>query len=121
MTNIFLDDYRVPSDVTWATLPNVEWTIVRDYDAFVSLLNELEEAPKFIAFDHDLADNHYLGDFSNPNEKTGMDCAKALFDIALEKGWAMPDWIVHSLNPAGRENIHGYLNQAKGFLNEDGA
>ena len=114
--HIFLDDERKPGDVTWVTLPSAEWTIVRNYDEFVKLLDSLDEAPEFIAFDHDLADAHYKGDFSNPFEKTGMDCAKALFNICLDRGWKLPEFAVHSLNPSGRENINGYLNQAKGFL-----
>jgi hypothetical protein len=119
--HIFLDDERMPGDVTWLHLPSAEWTIVRNYEEFVTLLKSLEEAPKFVAFDHDLAAAHYLGDFSNPNEKTGLHCARALFDIALEKGWNMPKWTTHSLNPSGRENINGFLNQAKSFLTGDGA
>lgn len=119
--NIFLDDYRMPKYVTWLALPKVEWTIVRNYDDFVALLKDLPEAPEFVAFDHDLADAHYRNDFSNPNEKTGLDCAKALFNICLEKGWKLPQWVTHSLNPAGRDNINAYLNQAKNFIESDGA
>lgn len=110
---IFLDDERVPSDVKWASLPNVDWTIVRSYDQFRSLVESLTEAPKFIAFDHDLADAHYAGDFSNPNEKTGYDCAKWFVEVCMNAEWKIPDYVVHSLNPAGKENIEAYLENAK--------
>ena len=30
---LFLDDERVPQDVTWVNYPkNIEWTVVRSYD-----------------------------------------------------------------------------------------
>lgn len=112
--HIFLDDYRIPSDVKWAILPQrFDWVIVRDYDGFVRLLDNMPIAPSFIAFDHDLADAHYKGDFSNPDEKTGYDCAKYLVERCLKKGWEIPDYIVHSLNPIGRENIERFLENAK--------
>jgi hypothetical protein len=111
---IFLDDYREPSDVTWVKLPETyHWVVVRNYEQFVLLIDNLMTPPAFIAFDHDLADAHYEGDFSNPNEKTGMDCAKALVDICLDHGWQIPPFIVHSLNPVGRKNIEMYLENAK--------
>jgi hypothetical protein len=56
---IFLDDERIPTDVTWAILPKTgHWHIVRNYDQFVELLKGLDEAPTFIAFDHDLAESN---------------------------------------------------------------
>ena len=111
---IFLDDYREPSDVTWAKLPETfHWVIVRNYEQFVMLIDNLMTPPAFIAFDHDLADAHYEGDFSNPDEKTGYDCAKALVDICLDHGWDIPEFIVHSLNPVGAENIRKFLQNAK--------
>lgn len=114
---IFLDDYRQPNDVKWIELPKVmNWAVVRDYDEFVALLDTLIIAPKFIAFDHDLADAHYNGDFSGP-EKTGYDCAKALIQHCLDKNWTVPDYLVHSLNPVGKENIINYLEWAKGKIN----
>lgn len=115
--HIFLDDVRHPSGVTWVKLPDgVEWNIVRSYEQFRTLVESLEEAPTFIAFDHDLAEAHYAGDFSNPDEKTGMDCAKLLYQVCSAKGWQLPEFVVHSLNPAGRINIHYYLTQAKEYL-----
>lgn len=109
---IFLDDYRKPSDVKWQQLPIAEWQIVRNYDEFVSLLNSLETAPEYVAFDHDLADAHYRGDFSNPDEKTGLHCARYLKTICAEKGWQLPRYSCHSLNPVGKSNILKELDNA---------
>lgn len=106
---IFLDDERVPSDVKWVSLPNVDWTIVRSYNQFRSLVESLTEAPKFIAFDHDLADNR-------PQEKTGYDCAKWLVEVCINAEWKIPDYVVHSFNPIGKKNIEAYLENAKEHL-----
>lgn len=113
---IFIDDYRVPADVTWVDLPTVDWAIVSSYEEFEELLNTLDEEPCFIAFDHDLADAHYNGDFSNPDEKTGYDCAKLLVEHCMDKNWRIPAFEVHSLNPVGAENIRAYLENAKKYM-----
>lgn len=114
---IFLDDYREPEDVVWShPLPSAvsdEWIIVRNYAEFTALLDSLDTAPTYIAFDHDLADAHYEGDFSNPDEKTGYDCAKYMCELAGTKWGVFPACIVHSLNPVGKANIELYIEGAK--------
>jgi hypothetical protein len=116
---IFLDDYRVPSDVKWIALPprpDGSWTIVRSFEELKELLGTLDEAPEFIAFDHDLADAHYNGDFSNPDEKTGYDCAKLVASMAFHKWKTIPPYVVHSLNPIGKKNIEMFLENARKHL-----
>jgi hypothetical protein len=112
---IFLDDMRVPSDVTWVELPTgVEWKVVRNFKEFAALLDSLEEPPTFIAFDHDLADNHYPphNDFSG--EKTGYECAKYLVEVMLCNDWKeVPPYAVHSMNIIGKQRIHKYLEWIK--------
>ena len=119
--NIFLDDERTPSQVTWINLPNVVWTIVRNYDDFVKLI-ETTNYIKHVSFDHDLADQHYGHglnndqiDYKQYTEKTGMHCAKALTDWCLTNNTPLPDYTVHSLNPVGRNNIICYLEYYKRF------
>ena len=87
--NLFLDDVREPDKVTWVNLPPVEWTIVRNYNQFVSTIERFG-LPNFISFDHDLAEEHYHPAMYSENvsdynklytnchfkEKTGYDCAK---------------------------------------------
>lgn len=114
--NIFLDDYRSPENVDWVKLPDVPYVVVRNYQEFVSYVERLEQAPAFVTFDHDLADAHYRNDFSNPNEKTGYDCAKALVDICVAKGWKLPEFKVHSLNVVGARNIQQFLDNARTHL-----
>ena len=57
--NIFLDDIRYPTDVTWANIPaDQHYSLVRNYKEFVDLIT-LRGVPKFVCYDHDLADSHY--------------------------------------------------------------
>lgn len=127
---IFLDDERMPYGVTWAELPTAPWTIVRNYDQFVSTIERyyayFKKLPEFIAFDHDLAPEHYRQSMYNPDghysnyyfdgtfkEKTGFDAAKWLTEFCEEKGLDIPDYIVHSMNPIGKQNIYSILESYK--------
>ena len=129
---LFLDDVRNPDDVTWEMFPRDEMIFtVRNYDAFVRHVS-LSGVPMFVCFDHDLADEHYsamlkeneldpvkqletIVDYGK--EKTGLDCAKWLVDYCVEKKKKFPKYIVHSMNPAGKERIAGYIENAKKHLN----
>jgi hypothetical protein len=126
--NLFLDDERRPSQVTWVELPLVEWTIVRNYDAFVRVISSLG-MPKRISFDHDLAAEHYrhsmyAGDKHYNNyysdgtfkEKTGYECAKWLVRYCAERGEPVPEYYVHTMNPIGKENIISVLESYKRSL-----
>ena len=119
--NIFLDDCRNPSDVTWVKLPEVSWIIIRSYDAFVDIINKKGILPDFIAYDHDLADSHYnvyhgvddagrlTIDYSKFREKTGYDCAQWLVYECFIKKVKHPPYVVHSMNPVGVQNIISYV------------
>jgi len=101
--SIYLDDVRTPT---------VEgWTVVRDYEAFVSTImyHGLENI-ETISLDHDLGDeamteyytnvrNNYQLDYSNIQEKTGYDCCKWLVNKSIETGIPIPQVYVHSANP----------------------
>ena len=114
--NLFLDDIRVPTDVTWVQIPvDQHYTVVRNYKEFVDLIT-LRGLPKYICYDHDLADGHYGHGLKNDeipydsyNEKTGYDCAKWLVDYCFAKKLKHPPFIVHSLNPIGKKNIESYI------------
>ena len=81
---IYLDDVRTPV--------NTDWVVVRSYDEFVGKVRELGfENIEVISLDHDLGDTamseyfnnvspNYTLDYSNIEEKTGMDCAKWIVD-----------------------------------------
>ena len=121
--NLFLDDVRIPTHVTWANIPaNQHYSVVRNYKEFVDLIT-LRGLPKFVCYDHDLSDCHYGHGLSNDDipydsysEKTGYDCAKWLVNYCINKQIKHPDYIVHSLNPVGKKNIESYIeNYNKNF------
>ena len=133
MYNLFLDDIRIPRDAFnytgFVPFNTEEWVIVRSYDEFVNYITE-NGMPKFIAFDHDLADEHYSPSMIDPEkynkyytekftEKTGYDCAKWLIDYCIDNDEKMKPFIVHSMNPAGRENIIAILDNFIKFQMQD--
>ena len=69
-----------------------------------------------VSFDHDLTEEHYAH-FENPipygsyETKTGYDCAKWLRDWCENNHISLPRWAVHSLNPAGKQNIERVLTR----------
>ena len=57
----------------------------------------------------------------NPQEreKTGMDCAKWLVDFCMDTKQDLPDYIIHSMNPAGGKNIFMYLDNYRKFQEQE--
>lgn len=121
--NLFLDDFRNPTDcLTYLHEPRYgtrEWVVVRSHDEFV---NEVlyrwgnGEFPELVSFDHDLADEHYDPSMyhgtENYNEvaerfveKTGLDSAKFFVDFCIQVSIQLPECLVHSMNPAGKDRI----------------
>jgi len=113
MKYLFLDDERMPKDVTWLLIGGVgsrgaDWHIVRSVNEAIAWVKE-NGFPDVISFDHDLAMEHYAGDFSGQN--TGHDFAKWLVDYDMDTH-TMPNnfyFTVHSKNPTGAENIRCLL------------
>jgi len=124
--NLFLDDVRNPNTF----LKDIRtWVVVRTYSQFVKTISELG-LPKFISFDHDLADEHFLSvidgehyegvkwsnlsieearkvpmPYDKFREKTGYHCAKWLTEYCMDHNLPLPNYQVHSHNPVGAENI----------------
>jgi hypothetical protein len=123
--NLFLDDVREPYDAFLYTkdtdFSKLKWTVVRNYEEFVKVISENYENgsfPAIIAFDHDLADEHYEHlagtiPYNEMEEKTGMHCATWLVDFCIDNKMKLPIFKVHSMNPAGRANIKGLLENYK--------
>jgi hypothetical protein len=114
-----LDDIRSMSDVRKYTklpdVPNEHWVVVRSYNELVDCINKLG-LPTFVSLDHDLNDAHYSHGLRGDNipydqyaEKTGYDCAKWLVDYCMKKGVKHPPYVVHSMNPVGKQNIISYV------------
>lgn len=110
--NIFLDDVRRPEDAAkymhLDIYDDVEWIIVRNYYAFISLI-EKKGMPSIISFDHDLAPEHHKKrefDYDDNKEKTGFHCAKWFLNYCLDnKKDPRTKIIIHSMNPYGSLNI----------------
>lgn len=135
---LFLDDERFPGDVTWCNLPSAKYSVVRNFSEFVRHIVSFG-VPEFVSFDHDLADEHYMigvrdaqlnstgqlmfrvaddiVDVDYGAEKTGYDCAKWLVDFCEQRQVKFPEFIVHSMNPVGKERIAKYIANAKKHLN----
>jgi hypothetical protein len=112
---LFLDDERIPQRVTWVELPPVSWVIVRTYESFVSTI-EKYGLPKAIAFDHDLAPEHYDRFFQAARAnapfnyeglryKTGYDAAKWLVNYCQKNNLDVPAYYLHTKNHIGAANI----------------
>lgn len=121
--NLFLDDLRVPSDCPSYTknpvYDELEWVIVRSYDEFTTYIT-VYGMPDVVSFDHDLADEHYApsehwrnyNEWANKQdfqEKTGYDCVKWMVDYCLDNGKSFPNWYIHTMNPAGGENMKSLI------------
>lgn len=115
--NLFLDDLRSVEDVTYLSLPYVDWTIVRSYEEFKEALAK-QGIPQIVSFDHDLTGEHYPTGSNSADDiipydeyetKTGLACAKELVDACDRACAPIPTCYVHSFNQAGRKNIMDLL------------
>jgi hypothetical protein len=133
MTNVkktyklFLDDIREPKHAfaytRFGMFLNDDWVVVRTYNEFITYIKtgweKYSAFPEIVAFDHDLAEEHYGADVKSAfNEKTGMDCAQWLIDFCIDNNLKLPRWYCHSMNPAGRDNINYLLRNFKQHQNE---
>ena len=129
---LFLDDVRMPSEAYSYTgfkpFMTDDWIIVRNYDEFILKIKVAWEKysffPELIAFDHDLADEHYCPPahwdnysewekFQDFKEKNGFACAEWLTDFCIDNDLKLPEWFCHSMNPAGKDNINFLLKNFK--------
>ena len=89
MKKIYLDDVR--------TIPE-GFIGLRSFKEFVTYI-EANGLPYFISFDHDLG-----------LQESGYDCAKWLVAYCLDNEMKLPDFVVHSQNPVGKQNIASLLS-----------
>lgn len=110
--NLFIDDERIPTDVTWGVPEFYQvypWIIANTYQDFVHYLL-YKGCPQVISFDHDLG----------KDEPTGYDIAKALINHDQDYHTLPKDFkfFVHSKNPVGAENITKLLNNYLRFIGQ---
>lgn len=104
-TLLWLDDYRDPEThaPNYNDYSNITW--VKNYIDFCEHLDK-NGLPSVVSFDHDLGLS-FIEIFS------GYDCAKYLVEYCIDRRLQLPEFYVHSQNPAGRENILSILNNYK--------
>jgi len=133
--NLFLDDVRVPylTDdeliniqpgwkhmasayyyTKYEPFKNEKWIVVKSYNEFIDYITNFG-CPTFVAFDHDLSDEHYdySLDESTYKEKTGFDATKWLCEYCQDNKIKFPRYIVHSMNIVGSDNIIKYIENYK--------
>jgi hypothetical protein len=111
---LYLDDVRTPI--------SEDWVVVRNYDEFVTEINKWGlDKYEIISLDHDLGEgamieyytnvkNNFTLDYSNIEEKTGMDCCRFLISESMNKKIPLPQIYIHSANPIGSANMMGFIN-----------
>lgn len=128
--NLFLDDLRHPEEVTWVNLPDVKWTLARDYKEFVGIIRD-SGIPEVVSFDNDLCDEHYREFYwANSSEnhesrgvfryekmqlRTGYHCAAWLMLHCMKKRVDFPKYYVHTLNNIAEQDIKNLLAQRRGL------
>ena len=75
-----------------------DWEICRDFWSFKKCLIE-KGLPELVSFDHDLG-----------TDETGNTCAQFLLGYCMDKGLDIPQYVVHSMNPVGTQNIINTLS-----------
>jgi hypothetical protein len=121
---VFLDDERNPwspkIEIGFPQIPHSHWYVVRDIDEFKSVIDHYLSGITHIAFDHDLAEEHYPWNGNKHDDgRTGLDCAKYLVQKCIDTKTKLPNFSVHSMNPAGRENILSYLESYRRFSEQN--
>jgi hypothetical protein len=120
--NLFLDDVRVPMKCSYMKNPvyfDLDWEIVRSYNEFVEFI-KTNGIPDLISFDHDLAEAHYsekmysgtkvyMQYLETVSEKSGSDCVKWLVEFCMDTNQKFPEYLLHTMNPAGKENMESYI------------
>ena len=106
---LYLDDIRNPHQ----TYPNdSDWFVVRNYNEFVSAIEQHFSDLDVVSFDHD------IGSYDeNENEVTGYAVLKWLCNYILDNELDISNLTLnfHTANPVGRENMASYWNNFKDY------
>ena len=100
---LFLDDIRIPAESKFGDLllsMNKKIVVVRSSESAISYIQE-NGWPCFISFDHDLG-----------GDDKAMVFLRQLFAM-WDDGIAIPDYVIHSANPVGEDNIDSYMKTWK--------
>lgn len=110
---LFLDDLRVPSDVTWMNYPaEAVFTIVRNSSQFFEEL--VRQEFDIVSFDHDIQE------FVDGEEVTGYDILKGMVDVyIIFHSKILPQCLFHTQNSIGKKNMECYYQNAVKFQKEN--
>lgn len=98
---VFLDDERQVIFIKDKIDISIhDWVVIRNYFDFMNFVNDNLNDISLVSFDHDIDSFD-----ENGMEWTGRDAAKYLIDKCQEKDYVFPDFLVHSMNNIGRQNI----------------
>ena len=107
--NLFIDDERMPLDVTWGSVQEQaayrdnEWFIARNWEDALNLIRSFG-IPSLISFDHDLGED---------SKYNGYQILQKIAAMILDGEYKLPhgfQFMVHSKNPVGAENIRSFMN-----------
>jgi hypothetical protein len=118
---LFLDDWRVPKDCAqymWqrrvdCRIFHEEWDIVRSHGQFIDWI-EKNGIPSVVSFDYDLDDVEELKedlpieewfDLEENRAYNGADCLRYLIRKCRDDKRPLPQCIIHSANPDGRDEM----------------
>lgn len=138
LKGLFLDDERVPQDVTWIKYPNnIEWVVVRNMGEFADHIHDLSF--DVYSFDHDLQDYWEIKE----GQVIGHDIDGAVYATETTAGentgytilqsmlydWQMlfnfepkhldnVKFFFHTQNPIGKKNMESYYQNYVKFIKE---
>lgn len=140
LKGLFLDDERIPTDVTWVKYPdNIEWVIVRNFAEFSHHMHNL--CFDIYSFDHDLQDywdikeGEIIGEnlegfvyatTTETGEHTGYTILRSMLEdwqMLLDFNSSRLDkiqFIAHTQNPVGKKNMECYYQNYVKFMKNAG-
>lgn len=103
---VFIDDERIPEQVTWVRLPRASWHIVRTMAEWKEILQSGSRI-EAVSFDYDMG----------PEEPVGIKFLDALI-LQILDGMPRPNIYIHSMNPVGRDAMVRTIESFDRFLAE---
>lgn len=114
----FLDDERTINDVTWVDY-KLNGQYVLNFQTSARLIGYIKRYGKFFEWESILFSlDHDLQEFEDGVESTGYTFTKWLVDYFIDNNISLDNfnYVVHSQNPIGKENIDCYIRNARLYL-----
>lgn len=111
----FLDDERSIHDVTWIDY-KIDGDYIIEFKTYHRLIGYIHRYGKYFDWENVLFSlDHDLQEFKHGEEYTGYTFIKWLVAYFMHNNisFDMLNFVVHSKNPVGKENIEAYVKNAK--------